>query len=322
MVRFWERYGVDHPPLTVEPNRLALPRAPAARETVRHVIAWLCANRALLLILPTLVFLGCFLVAPYVNMLVMSFRNPSTTSVFAPGYTIANYGKALTDPYYLGVLAQTIAFGVVTTAVCAMIGYPVAYHLARTQSRLKGLLYVCILSPLLVGVVVRCYGWIILLANNGLINNTLKTLGLFPHGLQLMYNAFGIGVGLVHVFLPFMILPILSSIQSIDPALEEAAQSLGASRARTMSRIVIPLSLPGVQAGAILVFVLTISAYVIPVLLGALKFKMMPTLVIQLLIDAFLWPFGAALAFILAASGAAVVYLFIRVTGRLMKGMA
>jgi putative spermidine/putrescine transport system permease protein len=307
--------------MTVEPHRLALQRAPAARETRHRVATWLRANMVLLLILPTLVFLGCFLVAPYVDMLVMSFRNPSTTSVFAPGYTVANYSKALTDPYYLGVLAQTIEFGIVTTAICATIGYPVAYHLARTRSRFKGLLYVGILSPLLVGVVVRCYGWIILLANNGLINNGMKKLGLFPHGLTLMYNAFGVSVGLVHVFLPFMILPILSSIQSIDPALEEAAQSLGASRTRVMLRVVIPLSLPGIQAGSILVFVLTISAYVIPILLGALKIKIMPTLVIQLLIDAFLWPFGAALAFILAASGAAVVYIFIRVTGRLMKGL-
>jgi putative spermidine/putrescine transport system permease protein len=313
---------MDHPPMTAEPQGLALRRPQVARAAGRRGGAWLRANMTLLLVLPTLVFIGCFLVAPYVDMLVMSFRNPSTTSVFAPGYTIGNYSRALTDPFYLGVLARTIAFGVVTTAICAAIGYPVAYHLARTRSRFKGLLYVCILSPLLVGVVVRCYGWIILLANNGLINNAVKKLGLLPHGLPLMYNAFGVGVALVHVFLPFMILPILSSIQSIDPALEEAAQSLGASRARTLFRVVIPLSLPGIQAGSILVFVLTISAYVIPILLGALKVKIMPTLVIQLLIDAFLWPFGAALAFILAASGAAVVYLFIRVTGRLMKGVA
>ena len=197
-----------------------------------------------------------------------------------------------------------------------------AYHLARTRSRWKGLLYVGVLSPLLVGVVIRCYGWIILLANNGLINNGVKKLGLASHGLPLMYNSFGVGVGLVHVFLPFMILPILSAIQSIDPALEDAARSLGGSRARTMLRVVIPLSLPGIQSGAILVFVLSISAYVIPILLGALKVKLMPTLVIQLLIDAFLWPFGAALAFILAATGGLVVYLFIRATGRLMRGLA
>ena len=312
---------MDYPPVALDDSQLELAEAPVAG-LGRLAVALRRPNRATLLILPTLLFLGCFLVAPYVNMLVMSFRNPSTTAVFAPGFTVANYAKALTDPYYLGVLAQTILLGTITTAICAVVAYPVAYHLARTRSRWKGLLYVGVLSPLLVGVVIRCYGWIILLANNGLINNAVKKLGLASHGLPLMYNSFGVGVGLVHVFLPFMILPILSAIQSIDPALEDAARSLGASRARTMLRVVIPLSLPGVQSGAILVFVLSISAYVIPILLGALKVKLMPTLVIQLLIDAFLWPFGAALAFILAATGGLVVYLFIRATARLMHGMA
>jgi putative spermidine/putrescine transport system permease protein len=312
---------VDHPPLTLDPQPIAVPAVPTVTRAARVLALWRRPNGALLLIAPTLLFLSCFLVAPYVNMLIMSFRNPSTSAVFAPGFTVGNYTRALTDPYYLGVLAQTIVLGAVTTAICAVIGYPVAYHLARTRSHWKGLLYVGVLSPLLVGVVIRCYGWIILLANNGLINNAVKKFGLVNHGLPLMYNSFGVGVGLVHVFLPFMILPILSAIQSIDPALEDAARSLGASRARTMARIVIPLSLPGIQAGAILVFVLSISAYVIPILLGALKVKLMPTLVIQLLIDAFLWPFGAALAFILAASGGIVVYLFIRATSRLMRGL-
>jgi putative spermidine/putrescine transport system permease protein len=311
---------VDHPPITLDLGSAAVAGVPVAPRGGHLVSARLLPKNSVLLILPTLLFLACFLVAPYFNMLVMSFRNPSTSAVYAPGFTVANYTRALTDPYYLGVLAQTIALGAVTTLICALIAYPVAYHLARTRSRWKGLLYVGVLSPLLVGVVIRCYGWIILLANNGLINNAVKRLGLFKHGLPLMYNSFGVGVGLVHVFLPFMILPILSAIQSIDPALEDAARSLGASRARTMARIVIPLSLPGIQAGAILVFVLSISAYVIPILLGALKVKLMPTLVVQLLIDAFLWPFGAALAFILAASGGIVVYLFIRATGRLMRG--
>lgn len=308
---------MDHPQIALEP---AVPEAPNTAAGRLVASRWRF-NRSLLLILPTLLFLGCFLVAPYVNMLVMSFRNPSTTAVFAPGFTLANYGKALTDPYYLGVLAQTIALGAATTAIAAIIAFPVAYHLARTRSRWKGLLYAGVLSPLLVGVVIRCYGWIILLANNGLINAALKKLGWFPHGLPLMYNTFGIAVGLVHVFLPFMILPILSAVQSIDPALEDAARSLGASRSRTMLRVVLPLSLPGIQAGAILVFVLTISAYVIPILLGGLKVKLTPTLVIQLLIDAFLWPFGAALAFVLAAAGGLGVYLLIRATGRMMRGL-
>lgn len=275
-----------------------------------------------LLILPTLFLLIFFFALPYVDMVVMSFRTPSTTGVFAPGYTFANYTKALADPYYLGILGKTLLLGVGIAAICLVIGYPVAYHLARTRSRFKGLLFAGVLSPLLVGVVVRCYGWTILLANHGLINQALEGSGLFEHRVQLMYNGFGVSVGLVHVFLPFMILPLVSTIQSIDPALEEAARSLGASRVRSFFRVTFPLSLPGIQAGVILVFMLTISAYVIPVLLGAMRFKILPTLVIQLLIDAFLWPFGAALALILSATGAASVFLFMRVSARYMKGIA
>jgi putative spermidine/putrescine transport system permease protein len=277
---------------------------------------------SLLLILPTVALLVVFFLLPYANMLLMSFRVPSTVRPYAPGFTIGNYVKALTDVYYLKVLGYSFAFGVLTTAACLVIAYPVAYHLARTTSRFKGLLYACVLSPLLVGVIVRCYGWLIILANNGLINDGLRKAGLITGRLPLMYNEFGVSVGLIHIFLPFMILPLLGSIQSIDPALEEAARSLGASPFKAIRRIVIPLSLPGIQAGTILVFVLTMSAYVIPILLGGLKVMLMSTLVVQQLLDAFLWPFGAALAFILSATGAATIFVYVRMTARLMRGIA
>ena len=161
----------------------------------------------LALLIPTLGLLTAFLLLPYLNMVVMSFRNPSTRQVFAPGFTVGNYLEALLDEdlYYLEILFETLVFGVVTTAVCLLIAYPVAYHLARTQSRFKGVLYAFVLSPLLVGVVVRCYGWIIILANqDGLINTTLRRYGLVETYVPLMYNHLGVGVGLVHIFLPFM----------------------------------------------------------------------------------------------------------------------
>lgn len=282
------------------------------------VSSWLRARSRYFLIAPTLVLLVGFLLIPYVNMLVMSFRNPSTRAIFAPGFTANNYLSALTDSFYLKVLWDTMVFGVFTTAVCLVIGFPVAYHLARTNSRFKGVLYACILSPLLVGVVVRTYGWIVLLANNGLINTGLRDLGLVETFIPLMYNNLGVGIGLVHVFLPFMVLPLLGAIQSIDPALEEASQSLGASRLRTMVRVVLPLSWPGIQAGTILVFVLTISSYVIPILLGSFRVLIMPLLVVQQLLDAMLWPFGAALAFILAVSSGAVIYVYLIITSSFM----
>jgi putative spermidine/putrescine transport system permease protein len=281
-------------------------------------------NPSMFLVTPTLVLLTVFLLLPYLNMVVMSFRTPSTRQVFAPGFTADNYLGALLDPdfFYLRILWHTMTLGVITTAICLALAYPVAYHLARSRSRFKGVLYACVLSPLLVGVVVRCYGWIIILANNdGLINNTLREMGLVKTYIPLMYNTFGVSVGLVHVFLPFMILPLLGAIQSIDPALEEAARSLGASRLNVMARIVFPLSMPGVQAGTVLVFVLTISSYVIPILLGGLKVMIMSTLVVQQLLDAMLWPFGAALAFLLSVSGGIVVYLYLKATSYAMRGM-
>jgi putative spermidine/putrescine transport system permease protein len=282
------------------------------------------SRATLLLVAPTVALLVVFLLLPYLNMVVMSLRMPSTKQVFAPGFTADNYLNALLDPdfYYLRILWDTMTLGVMTTAICLLLGYPVAYHLARSRSRFKGMLYAFILSPLLVGVVVRCYGWIIILANNdGLINNTLRQLGLVETYLPLMYNSFGVSVGLVHIFLPFMILPVLGAIQSIDPALEEAARSLGASRLRTMFKVVLPLSMPGIQAGTVLVFVLTISSYVIPILLGGFKVMIMPTLVVQQLLDAMLWPFGAALAFLLSVSGGLVVFLYLKATAHLMRGI-
>ena len=190
------------------------------------------------------------------------------------------------------------------------------------ESRLKTLLYFFILSPLLVGVVIRCYGWMIILGpHNGLINNTLKQLNLIENSLPLMFNTFGVSVGLIHVFLPFMILPLLGSIQAVDPALEEASQSLGASRLKTMFKVIVPLSLPGIQAGSILVFVLTISSFVIPILLGSYKVMIMPTLVVQQIMDAMLWPFGAALAFILSIAGGLVIYVYLKLTARLVPGV-
>ena len=282
-------------------------------------------NPTMFLVLPTAGLLVAFLVFPYLNMVVMSFRNPSTRQVFAPGFTFGNYLDAIldTDLFYLEILWETMVLGAVTTAICLILGFPVAYHLARTTSRFKSVLYAFVLSPLLVGVVVRCYGWIIILGNNdGLINTVLMDIGIIETPMMLMYNTFGVTVGLVHIFLPFMILPLLGAIQSIDPALEEAAQSLGASRFRTMLRVVFPLSLPGVQAGTVLVFVLTISSYVIPILLGGFTVMIMSTLVVQQLLDAMLWPFGAALAFILSIAGGVVIYVYLRLTSRAIRGVA
>jgi putative spermidine/putrescine transport system permease protein len=280
--------------------------------------AW--TRRALLA--PAAIVLGVFLVIPYVNIIVMSFRVPTVGAPYAPGFTLNNYIRIFTDSYFLGVLGDTLLLGVTTTLICLLLGYPLAYHLARTNSRWKSILYVFVLSPLLVGVVVRSFGWLILLSGNGVVNQALIASGLLERGLQLMNNKLGVTIALVHVFLPFMILPLIGNIQSIDPNLEAAGRSLGANRLKVFWRIFLPLSLPGIQAGSILVFILTLSAYVTPVMLGGAQVRTMTVLVVQQLVDIFQWPTGAALALVLSLSGAVAVILYTRFTGRLMRGVA
>lgn len=302
--------------MTATTTLSSLPAAAPGRAPRRPL-----ARRAVWLIVPALVLIGVFLVVPYLNIVLMSLRPPAVGAPHGPGFTLANYANALSDRYLLGVLSDTLLLGLTITPICLLLGYPVAYHLARASSRWRGLLYVLVLSPLLVGVVVRSFGWLILLSGNGVINRMLIDAGLIDVGLQLMNNKLGVSIALVHVFLPFMILPLVGVIQSIDPTLESAARSLGASPAKVMWRVVLPLSWPGIQAGTILVFVLTLSAYVTPVMLGGAQVKTMSVLVVQNLIDNFQWPVGAAQALLLSLCGAAVVGLYARFTGRFMKGI-
>lgn len=275
--------------------------------------------RKLLLAAPAAAFLFVLVVLPYLSIVVMSVRVPSTTAAYAPGFTANNYFKALTDELYLGNLADTLRIALTVTIICLVLGYPVAFHLARTKSRWRGFLYGLVLSPLLVGVVIRSFGWIILLANNGIVNQTLRAWDL-PR-MRLMYNEFGVVLALVHIFLPFMVLPLVGAIQGIDPRLEEAARSLGASRASVFRKVLLPLSLPGIQSGTILVFLLGCGAYVTPMLLGAGRVHTTTTTVVQLL-EQFLWPFGAALALVLAGVGLLSVWVYARLSARWMRGLA
>lgn len=278
-------------------------------------------TRALWLILPAAALLTVFLLVPYLNIILISLRPTVSGAAWGEGYTLANYARVFGDDYFMGVLADTVWLGLKTTLICLVLGYPVAFHLARTTSRWKGLLYVFVLSPLLVGLVVRSFGWLILLSGNGVINQLLRDWGLIQMPIALMNNTLGVTIALVHVFLPFMILPLIGTIQSIDPNLALAARSLGANGRTVFRRVWLPLSWPGIQAGCILVFVLTLSAYVTPVMLGGPQVKTMSVLVVQALVDNFRWPLGAALALVLAGTGALAVWLFVRAGRPIMRGM-
>jgi len=270
-----------------------------------------------LLIVPILIFLLIFFVIPYVNMVYMSFLVKPAEGAYIKQFTLGNYARALGDPFYWKILRNTFWYSLVTTVITLVLGYPLAYHIARVSRRWRGLLLILLISPLLVSVIVRSFGWMIILGRVGLINQFVKSRG--GPELHLMYNAFGIIVGLVHVYLPFMALSIAGSLQNISPDLERAARSLGASPWRAFWRITWPLSLPGVFAGTLLVFVLAVSSYVIPILLGANNVLVMPMIIVQMLLDAFNWPLGSALAMVLFGLTAALLWFYIKLMNRALR---
>ncbi|QOF74444.1 ABC transporter permease (plasmid) [Aminobacter sp. SR38] len=271
------------------------------------------------MVVPALVLLIGFFALPYLTIITMSLREASTRAVYGDGFTLAHYTTALGDFYIWGILGRTLLIGATVTVISLLLGYPVAYHLAKSRSRWTSLLYIFVLSPLLVGLVVRTFAWMIILSNNGVANQALKATGLLDFPLQLMNNSLGVTIALTHVFLPFIILPLLGNLQAISPDLAMASRSLGASRMRTFWKVTLPLSMPGIQAGTILVFVLSISAYVTPAMLGGTGGRTMSVLVVQYLVDNFRWPAGAALAIIMAAVAVIFVGLYLRLTARAMR---
>jgi putative spermidine/putrescine transport system permease protein len=278
--------------------------------------------RGWLLIAPALALVVVFFLLPYANLLLMSFFVPAKAHPYEPQLTLGNYAIALGDSFQWQVLARTLKLGILTTVFTFVLGYPLAWNLARASRRVKGVLLVLLLSPLLVGVVIRSFGWMVLLADNGVVNSLLRHSGLAPDGVKLMYNEFGVLVGTVHIYLPFMVLSISGTLQNIAPDLELAARSLGASSARAFWRIVFPLSLPGVFAGCLLVFVLAVSSYVIPVLLGGFKVLTTPLLVVQTAIDVNNWPGAAAQAVVLFAASFGCIGVYFALMNRAMRGLS
>ncbi|MFZ5822933.1 MAG: ABC transporter permease [Bacillota bacterium] len=270
---------------------------------------------------PALVLLLFFFVLPYANMLFMSFMTPGQSGPYDPIPTLNNYLQTVSDPFNWKVLGRTLWYATLTTFITLVLGYPMAYHMSRASSRLKGVLLMLLISPLLVGVIIRSYGWMIILADKGLINTTLMQWGLIEEPLRLMYNPFGVMVGMVHIYMPFMVLSLAGTLQGIHPDVELAGRSLGASGWKTFWRVLWPLSLPGVFAGSILVWVLAVSAYVIPTLLGGNNVITAPMLVVQTIMDKFNWPLGSAQAMGLFAGTMLIVWVYVKLMNRAMRGL-
>jgi putative spermidine/putrescine transport system permease protein len=229
-------------------------------------------------------------------------------NAFVPGkfmveaLTLASYVKFFTDPYYLNVLWRTLRVAALTTALCLLLGFPLAYVLARMRSRAKNLLVMLVVLPLFVGNAVRAAGWMTLFGSKGFVNATLLGLGLIAKPLDIMYTELAVVIGICAVNLPFMVLTLQSVLEGIDRNVEEAAFSLGAGPFAMFRRVLWPLALPGIIAGTILTFILAMNAYATPVLLGGPKFQMMGPLVYGQFAQQNNWPFGAAISFVLMSA--------------------
>jgi ABC-type spermidine/putrescine transport system permease subunit I len=268
---------------------------------------------------PAVLLLLVFLILPYAEMITMSFRTSQPGTMYGLGYTADNYRKVATDTLYLDALARSLLTAAAITFACLVISYPIAWHMSRARGRKALLLYACVASPLMIGVLIRNFGWMIVVNVDGPLNRALLSVGVIDRPMRLLFTQGLVALALVHVFTPFMVLPINNALRNINPAILEASRSLGAGRIATFWKVILPLSFPGMQPGLILVFVLATAAYVTPALLGGQMVSLMPTLVVQTLVGTFDWPLGAALAVMMATAAMVVVILFSLATHRLME---
>ena len=262
---------------------------------------------SLMLLAPMLLLWAGLFVYPLARLL--------PESLFAPGFTLEHYRRFFTTPLYLGVLLRTLRIAAVTTAACLLLGYPTAYALSRVSSRSARVLLMLVVLPLWTSVIVRVYAWMALFQANGLVNRVLLDLGIVGAPLRIMYGEGAVLVGMVHVLLPFMILPIYSVLRGLDPRLVTAAQNLGADGGQVFLRVVLPLSLPGAVTGTMFVFILSLGFYITPALLGGPRLLMVATLIDQQVNEMLNWPFAAAMAVVLLGLTLALVALFTRFVG-------
>lgn len=265
------------------------------------------------LVVPSILFFVVFFLVPVISLFAISFDKASPGIItFQGNLTLDNFERIFTRSMYYGAIWRSVLIGAGTALICLVLGYPLAFIIARTlKPGTATLLTILVLSALQLDMVIRLYGMMVLMGDNGIINTTLRNLGLIEAPLPLMYNTFGVMVGLVQVTLPFMILSLIGAIKSINPSLEEAARSLGSSRWHVMRTITWPLSLPGVYAGTLLVFALAISSYVVPALMGGWKVITLPIHIYQQIAEIGRWQFGAAMGTVLFVTSMLAMAIYI-----------
>ncbi|HEY9066563.1 MAG TPA: ABC transporter permease [Burkholderiaceae bacterium] len=254
---------------------------------------------------PALGLFALLMLLPLALTALLSFQQYDPEKGVQGGLTLASYATVLGDTYYYEVFWRTGWIAALTTLICVLVGAPEAYILSRMGRPWRSIFLLVILAPLLVSVVVRAFGWGLLLGPNGLVNQALDAIGIGR--LRMLYTPVAVVVALVHVMLPFMVIPVWTSLQKLDPQVEDAALSLNASPWTVMRRVVLPQITPGLLSGSLIVFGLSASALAIPGLLGGRRLKMVATLIYDEYLHELNWPLGAAIALALLVINLAIM---------------
>jgi putative spermidine/putrescine transport system permease protein len=273
---------------------------------------------AALLAVPILIFLAIFFFYPAINLLFFSLLTQDAKGIVGRPLTLAHYARFFEIDLYLRVFWNTLRISLVTSAFAIVLGYPVAIVMARSGPIVSRIIALIVIAPLIVSVVVRSYGWQLILANTpaGLLNWVLMSLGITGAPLAILYSETAVVIGSLHVFFPMMVLPLASALGKIDPNLEDCARTLGAPWWKVFLRVTLPLSVPGLVAGFTLVFSLTAGSFVTPVILGGTTATMLGNLIEQQIFVVYDWPFGAAIAVVLVF----VVFAINTLSMRLLEG--
>lgn len=277
-------------PEVLPPTRGRLPTLAALREST--------TAQGLALIAPTVVYLLVFMIVPMLLVAALSLLTRGTYGNVVYRLNLQNYSR-LFDSLYLRILLYSVGVGAATTFATLLIGYPLAYYIARSPGRQRNVLLFLILVPFWTNFIIRIYAWIMILRTEGLLNSFLINIGLINTPLDILYTPTAVLIGMVYEFLPFMILPLYTSLEKIENAQLEAAADLGARPLASFVRITLPLSLPGIVAGSILVFIPAMGMFVVPDLMGGAKTILIGNLVRNQFLTTRDWPFGAAASMLL-----------------------
>ena len=288
----------------------------------RRGVFGLGRSRLWLLVVPMLLFFIVFFVFPVLSMFALSLDKPAAGTVAAKGdFTLVNFIRFFNQPLYYESIFRTVAISIASSVIAAVLGYPLAYLIAKTEHPGRNtFLMILVLASMQLDGVIRLYGMMVLLGDNGLINGSLIRWHVIDHPFPLMYNVFGVIVGDVQITLPFMVLSLIGVIRGIHPSLEEAARSLGASPGQTFRRVILPLSMPGILAGMLLVFALASSSYVVAALMGGWKVWVLPVHIFQQVSNGGHWQFGAAIATILFVVNISAIFVYQAVAARTAGG--